>query len=432
MSTIAPGELNDIETSVAPLTELQANAEALTRRIWKRIPTYQSGVETTTIGPPTSGTHVEDEHWIDALGGEWVCTAAGTPGTWKQHRPAVAEGEPADASIPVGYLIWDVDDGFTVKSHAGSAMWMEEQEIYRTANDKATTHPVEYPLFIQSDDSSNPLQLRFGLRTHATAGSRYAAIDVDDGGTPRHLAIQPSGGLTIFGTTSDTVTPAATVHIVGTTAQFRIGYSASQHWTMTVANDGGLTFAAAGTDADLNIDLTGATDGDFTLTGSGGSVIFDSSTGRLGIKTTAPTDLIQVGLTIDTTDNYINISTGGGNARGILFTRSGNTDASIVEESSEDLEITYDQSDLGGREMRIQIGSAKSGVVECNSNGNVKIYNSLEIDADLNHDGSNIGVFGTAPTTKQTVSGAKGGNAALGSLLTALAAYGLITNSTTA
>jgi hypothetical protein len=41
------------------------------------------------------------------------------------------------------------------------------------------------------------------------------------------------------------------------------------------------------------------------------------------------------------------------------------------------------------------------------------------------------GFFGTAPTTKKTVSGAKGSNAALGSLLTALAAYGLITDTTT-
>lgn len=42
-----------------------------------------------------------------------------------------------------------------------------------------------------------------------------------------------------------------------------------------------------------------------------------------------------------------------------------------------------------------------------------------------------IGYFGTAVVAKQTVTGAKGGNAALTSLLTALAAYGLITDSST-
>lgn len=43
----------------------------------------------------------------------------------------------------------------------------------------------------------------------------------------------------------------------------------------------------------------------------------------------------------------------------------------------------------------------------------------------------NVGFFGASGTTKQTVTGSRGGNAALASLLTALANYGLITNSTT-
>jgi hypothetical protein len=43
-----------------------------------------------------------------------------------------------------------------------------------------------------------------------------------------------------------------------------------------------------------------------------------------------------------------------------------------------------------------------------------------------------IGFNNTAPVARPTVSGAKGSNAALGSLITALAAYGLITDTTTA
>jgi len=61
--------------------------------------------------------------------------------------------------------------------------------------------------------------------------------------------------------------------------------------------------------------------------------------------------------------------------------------------------------------------------------GLVRFGDSVEIDGDLNHDGSNLGVFGTAPTTKQEVTGSRGANAALASLLTALAAYGLLTDS---
>jgi hypothetical protein len=43
-----------------------------------------------------------------------------------------------------------------------------------------------------------------------------------------------------------------------------------------------------------------------------------------------------------------------------------------------------------------------------------------------------IGFFGTAAAAKQTVSGSRGGNAALASLLTALATYGIVTDSSSA
>jgi hypothetical protein len=45
--------------------------------------------------------------------------------------------------------------------------------------------------------------------------------------------------------------------------------------------------------------------------------------------------------------------------------------------------------------------------------------------------GTGLGFFGTPAIAKPTVSGSKGGNAALTSLITALANYGLITDSTT-
>ena len=55
-----------------------------------------------------------------------------------------------------------------------------------------------------------------------------------------------------------------------------------------------------------------------------------------------------------------------------------------------------------------------------------------EIHGDLNHDGTKLGFYGTAPVVKPTVTGARGGNAALASLLTQLASQGLITDGTTA
>ncbi len=74
------------------------------------------------IGPPTSGTRVLDEFWRDALGGEFPCTQAGTPGTWLQIRPAAVTADPSTGTIPVGYWIRNVTSGH-LKRHAGGYVW---------------------------------------------------------------------------------------------------------------------------------------------------------------------------------------------------------------------------------------------------------------------------------------------------------------------
>lgn len=59
------------------------------------------------------------------------------------------------------------------------------------------------------------------------------------------------------------------------------------------------------------------------------------------------------------------------------------------------------------------------------ANGNVVLPGSLRING-------NVGFYNTAPVAKPTVTGSRGGNAALASLLTALAGQGLVTDSSTA
>ena len=41
-------------------------------------------------------------------------------------------------------------------------------------------------------------------------------------------------------------------------------------------------------------------------------------------------------------------------------------------------------------------------VLTLNRSKNAKFENDLEIDGDLNHDGSQVGFYGTAPVNKQT------------------------------
>jgi hypothetical protein len=86
-------------------------------------------------------------------------------------------------------------------------------------------------------------------------------------------------------------------------------------------------------------------------------------------------------------------------------------------------------------------GAGTTGILSYNRSGSA--YVALNIDGlavnmrasgtvRLTVDGTGIGFFGTTPAAKQTVTGSRGGNAALASLLTALSTAGLITDSTTA
>lgn len=59
------------------------------------------------------------------------------------------------------------------------------------------------------------------------------------------------------------------------------------------------------------------------------------------------------------------------------------------------------------------------------------VVESGQVNGDFRFFGT-AGFFGAAGIARQTVTGAKGGNAALASLITALAAFGLITDNTTA
>jgi hypothetical protein len=122
MATIAPGRLHDVSNAADFVALTETNFEILTTEVFKQEPTYVSGVPTTTVGPPTTGSHLLNELWKDALGGVFKCTGAGAPETWKQMLPAAVTADPASGTIPTGYLILNVAQG-TLKRHSGSYDW---------------------------------------------------------------------------------------------------------------------------------------------------------------------------------------------------------------------------------------------------------------------------------------------------------------------
>lgn len=122
MSTLAPSRLYDVSEAETFLALTNSNFSILAEEVAKRVATYSSGVPNTIIGPPTAGAHVQNEFWRDSLGGEFVCTSAGTPGTWKQMLPAPVTTDPSTGTIPTGYLILNTTLA-VVKRHAGSYVW---------------------------------------------------------------------------------------------------------------------------------------------------------------------------------------------------------------------------------------------------------------------------------------------------------------------
>lgn len=110
----------------------ETNFEILTAEVFKQEATYVSGVPTTTVGPPSTGSHILNELWRDALGAVFKCTAAATPGTWKQMLPAAVTADPSSGTIPAGYLILNVTQG-TLKRHTGGYSW---ETVIATAGGK--------------------------------------------------------------------------------------------------------------------------------------------------------------------------------------------------------------------------------------------------------------------------------------------------------
>lgn len=159
----------------------------------------------------------------------------------------------------------------------------------------------------------------------------------------------------------------------------------------------------------IQADEVRARDGDgLKLFEDGGAGVFIKDGGNVGIGTTVPSSKLEV-------NGNIGFGNGarafGLNGTVLAFDRGGNY--------------------FGG--YNLLVGETEGLVVD--SGGNVGIGTN-EPSAKLEVNGTakivgNIGFYNTAPVAKPTVTGSKGGNAALASLITALANLGLIVDNTT-
>jgi hypothetical protein len=122
MSTIIPGRLFNVTDAANFVALSQQNWVIASEELICRVPTYQNGSPNTLNGPPNSGGWNVGDFWRDQNRAEFVCTVAGTPGTWRQTAPATVTTDPANGTFPTGYLIVNVaDEG--LKRHAGAWSW---------------------------------------------------------------------------------------------------------------------------------------------------------------------------------------------------------------------------------------------------------------------------------------------------------------------
>jgi uncharacterized protein (TIGR02145 family) len=134
---------------------------------------------------------------------------------------------------------------------------------------------------------------KLALAGGMTIGSTYTTETLSDG----ELAIENALGI-------GTPSPQASLHIETTTSPHtRIGYDATNYWTTSIDTDGAQTLQAYGTDADLHIDLSTATDGDFQINTN--LLFADTSENRIGINTDTPDYALTVDGWIEAKDGYV-------------------------------------------------------------------------------------------------------------------------------
>ncbi|KKU59050.1 MAG: hypothetical protein UX82_C0029G0001, partial [Microgenomates group bacterium GW2011_GWE1_47_12] len=97
-----------------------------------------------------------------------------------------------------------------------------------------------------------------------------------------------------------TLTPSAKLHVIALTEQERLGYDTSNYWSSTVGETGALTMQGVGSGGALTLSPTAGQDLNINLATTGDLVVntddlvADTSSGYIGINTTAPTALLDL------------------------------------------------------------------------------------------------------------------------------------------
>jgi len=189
MSAITPGEFSQVTNSNDPESDVEQNFELASRMIYMREPRAIDGVATTLAGPPATGEHVTLEFWRDVHGAEYVCTAEGEPGTWKQIRPAMVTSEPS-IGIPDDYWIVRYDQQFKHYRYTGTGF----EEMFLSLNGGTMRGTL-----ILADEPTSALHAATKAYVDALAGGGADPKDSCRAATTANVNLSTGGLLTIDG-----------------------------------------------------------------------------------------------------------------------------------------------------------------------------------------------------------------------------------------
>lgn len=246
--------------------------------------------------------------------------------------------------------------------------------------------------------NTDPGQTGFTVRQNPVGGSTEChAVQVTQGATSGNGA-----GINVV--SNNASAPAIRTRAAGPLLRL---YNAANVLKFEVDNSGAITVGTFPSLVAETLDVTGAATLESTLTVTG-TTTFNANVTVNGAD-----------LTIQGTNKAYRFRRGGGGLD--------------LEATGADLVISnWSGTNFNGTQRSYFRLSADSQNVQIA--GKVEFADALYGTAKHVLDGATntIGFFGTAATTKKTVSGSRGGNAALASLITQLAAYGLVTDGSSA
>lgn len=290
-------------------------------------------------------------------------------------------------------------------------------------------------------------------------GLFFAAVEINVIDGPLTITTGPitiQTGALVFGTAASKIIPGATSFSHRNNADSADNLLISDAGAVTVRNGFTITTGdlVPGSANNSNLGTFAApwasvySQGGFNAKSAAGLVLWKSDNGATGFLNLNSSSQFSFDKSITTSGTVLNFSTvasrltadmtNGTRANRFAFQTSTANSASSIGVmpngiGASSLWVAYDGSDPDNA-GRVALSADQTGNTLNSTKSGTGTARSLAWMHDgttrIQVDGTGIGFFATTPAAKPTVSGSKGANAALASLMTALSTLGLVTDST--